>query len=137
MQSTALWGNVTSIAVLILAVLSPILGALADYSGMKKKLFLLFLLLGLAGLFSLSVTTEWTAFLCLFVVARVGYSACNVFYDSMLTDVTTDGNRYQTEICRCGESNPLFLGTVWKSLQEFQNIGRQRLCHTDVYKRQQ
>ena len=35
-QSTALWGNVTSIAVLILAVLSPILGALADYSGMKK-----------------------------------------------------------------------------------------------------
>ncbi|MGI5856985.1 MAG: MFS transporter [Candidatus Merdivicinus sp.] len=90
-QSTALWGNVTSIAVLILAVLSPILGALADYSGMKKKLFLLFLLLGLAGLFSLSVTTEWTAFLCLFVVARVGYSACNVFYDSMLTDVTTDG----------------------------------------------
>ena len=86
-QSTSLWGN---IAVLILAVLSPILGAVADYSGMKKKLFVLFLMLGLAGLFSLSVTTEWKAFLILFVVARVGYSACNVFYDSMLTDVTTD-----------------------------------------------
>ena len=89
-QSTAIWGNITSIAVLILAVLSPILGALADYSGMKKKLFLLFLMVGLAGLFSLSAVTEWKAFLCLFVVARVGYSACNVFYDSMLTDVTTD-----------------------------------------------
>ena len=89
-QSTVVWGNITSITVLILAILSPILGALADYSGMKKKLFLLFLMVGLAGLFSLSAVTEWKAFLCLFVVARVGYSACNVFYDSMLTDVTTD-----------------------------------------------
>ena len=89
-QSTVVWGNITSITVLILAILSPILGALADNSGMKKKLFLLFLMVGLAGLFSLSAVTEWKAFLCLFVVARVGYSACNVFYDSMLTDVTTD-----------------------------------------------
>ena len=42
------------------------------------------------------------------------------------------GNRFQfgNDFRRCGESNPLFLGTVWKSLQEFQNIGRQRLCHT-------
>lgn len=89
-QSSALWGNVTSIAILILAILSPILGAIADYSGMKKKLFVLFLMIGLVGLFALSVTSQWAAFLCLFVVARVGYSACNVFYDSMLTDVTTD-----------------------------------------------
>lgn len=89
-HATGLWGLVTSVAVLILAVLSPILGALADYRGMKKKLFTAFLVLGLAGLLSLCVTTDWMAYMLLFVVARVGYSACNVFYDSMLVDVTTD-----------------------------------------------
>ncbi|MGI5893486.1 MAG: MFS transporter [Candidatus Merdivicinus sp.] len=89
-QATGIWGTVTSIAVLILAVLSPILGALADYNGMKKKLFSSFLLLGVAGLLSLSIATEWVAFLVLFVIARIGYTACNVFYDSMLTDITPD-----------------------------------------------
>lgn len=89
-HATGLWGLVTSVAVLILAVLSPILGALADYRGMKKKLFTAFLVLGLAGLLSLCITTDWMAYMLLFVVARVGYSACNVFYDSMLVDVTTD-----------------------------------------------
>ena len=89
-QATGIWGTVTSVAVIILAVLSPILGAIADYNGMKKKMFTASLLLGVAGLISLSVTTEWAAFLVLFVIARIGYTACNVFYDSMLTDITTD-----------------------------------------------
>ena len=89
-HSSGLWATVTAVAVLILAVLSPILGAIADYNGMKKKMFVFFLALGILGLFSLSVTTNWLAFLYLFVVAKLGYSACNVFYDSMITDVSTD-----------------------------------------------
>ena len=89
-QATGVWGTVTSAAVLILAVLSPILGAVADYKGMKKKMFLTSLLLGIAGLLAMSFAGEWVAFLVLFVIARVGYSASNIFYDSMLTDVTTD-----------------------------------------------
>lgn len=89
-QATGVWGTVTSAAVLILAVLSPILGAVADYKGMKKKMFLTSLLLGIAGLLAMSFAGEWAAFLVLFVIARVGYSASIIFYDSMLTDVTTD-----------------------------------------------
>ncbi len=89
-QATGIWGTVTSAAVLILAVLSPILGAIADYGGMKKKMFTTSLLLGVAGLLAMSFTAEWVAFLVLFIIARVGYTACNIFYDSMLTDVTTD-----------------------------------------------
>ncbi len=89
-QATGLWATVTAIAVFILALCSPILGALADYKGMKKKVFSISLVLGVLGLLSLSVTTDWLAFLVLFVIARIGYSACNIFYDSMLIDVTTD-----------------------------------------------
>lgn len=89
-QASALWGTVTAVAVLILAVISPLLGAIADYKGMKKKMFAGFLVMGLLGAVGLTITSDWMAFLYIFVVARVGYSATNVFYDSMLTDVTTD-----------------------------------------------
>lgn len=88
--ASGLWGLVTAAAVLILAVLSPILGAVADYRGMKKRLFIGFLIMGLAGAVSLALAPDWLWFLFIFVAARLGYSACNVFYDSMLTDVTTD-----------------------------------------------
>ena len=88
--ASGLWGLVTAAAVLILAVLSPILGAVADYKGMKKKLFVGFLTMGLLGAVGLAFAADWLWFLLIFVAARLGYSACNVFYDSMLTDVTTD-----------------------------------------------
>ncbi len=88
--ASGVWATVTAVSVLILALLSPILGAIADYQGMKKRLFVFFLVLGIGGLILLSLTENWMAFLAFFVIARLGYSACNVFYDSMLTDVTTD-----------------------------------------------
>ena len=88
--ATGLWATVTAAAVLILALLSPLLGALADYQGMKKKLFAGALVLGLAGFTALALTGSWLAYLIFFVTARLGYSACNVFYDAMLTDVTDD-----------------------------------------------
>ena len=88
--ASGLWGLVTAAAVLILAVLSPILGAVADYQGMKMKLFVGFWAMGLLGAVGLAFTTHWLWFMVIFVAARLGYSACNVFYDSMLTDVTTD-----------------------------------------------
>lgn len=88
--ATGLWGIATSVAIAILAVLSPILGAIADYKGMKKKMFVCFLIVGLLGAFSLVITTNWLAYLYVFILARIGYSACNIFYDSMLTDITTN-----------------------------------------------
>ena len=48
--ASGLWASVTAASVLILAVLSPFLGAVADYSGMKRMLYLAELALGLAGL---------------------------------------------------------------------------------------
>ena len=89
-HATGMWGLVTSAAMLILAILAPILGAFADYKNMRKRLFVVSLIVGIIGLLGLCVTQNWLAYMLLFVVARLGYSACNVFYDSMLTDVTTD-----------------------------------------------
>lgn len=88
--TSGLWASVTAIAVLILAVLSPILGAIADYRGMKKPIFSFSLSISIIALLVLSFTNHWLIFLIVFVIARLAYSACNVFYDSMITDVTTD-----------------------------------------------
>ena len=88
--ASGIWGLATSIAVLILAVLSPFLGALADYRGMKKKIFSAFLTVGVIGLLLLSFAGSWISYLMLFVLTRLCYSACNIFYDSMLVDVTPD-----------------------------------------------
>ena len=88
--ASGIWALTTSVAVLILAVLSPFLGALADYKGMKKKMFSLFLVVGVIGLLLLSFSGNWISYMILFVITRIGYSAFNIFYDSMLVDVTAD-----------------------------------------------
>lgn len=88
--ASGIWALTTSVAVLILAVLSPFLGALADYKGMKKKMFSLFLVVGVIGLLLLSFSGNWISYMILFVITRIGYSVCNIFYDSMLVDVTAD-----------------------------------------------
>lgn len=88
--ATSLWGSATSVSILILAILSPILGAIADYENMKKKIFTFFFVLAIAGGILFTIAPGWISFLIFFIVARIGYAACNIFYDAMLIDVTTD-----------------------------------------------
>lgn len=88
--ASSLWGSATSISILILAVLSPILGAIADYENMKKKIFTVFFVLAIGGGFLFTFAPGWLSFLVFFIIARIGYAACNIFYDAMLVDVTTD-----------------------------------------------
>ena len=89
-HATSIWGPCTSIAILILALLSPILGALADYQNMKKRIFVIFLAIGIGGGIAFTIAPNWLTCLLFFIVSRIGYTACNVFYDAMLVDVTTD-----------------------------------------------
>lgn len=86
----AYWGYAASIATLLVAVIGPVCGTIADTRNMKKKIFIACLLVGTIGCASLGLMTHWLAFLVVFVVARVGFSSSIVFYDAMLTDVTTE-----------------------------------------------
>ena len=85
----AFWGYAASFVTVVVAVLGPTLGAVADLPGMKKKLFLLCVAVGVAGCAVMGLLQSWVWFLGCFVIAKIGYSASLVFYDSMLTDVTT------------------------------------------------
>ncbi len=89
-QSAAYWGFITAFCTLILAVLSPLLGTIADIRGMKIRMFGGALSVGLVAGVGMGVVSGWAAFAAVFVIAKVGYNATLVFYDAMLTDVTTN-----------------------------------------------
>lgn len=85
----AYWGYAASVATVIVALIGPILGSVADTKNYRKPLFVISMMVGVIGCAALSVPTSWMVFLAVFVIAKVGYNACLIFYDSMLVDVTT------------------------------------------------
>lgn len=84
----AYWGYAASAVTLIVALLGPVLGAITDFKGFKKPIFLGSMLLGTSGCLLLGFMKSWLAFLILFVIAKCGFSASLIFYDAMLSDVT-------------------------------------------------
>ena len=85
----AYWGYAASAVTVITAILSPILGTLADTRNFKKPIFILCLAVGVAGCCAMGLAKTWLPFLLIFIFAKVGFSGSLVFYDSMLADVTT------------------------------------------------
>lgn len=83
------WGYAMTISTLVIAILSPILGAISDTKGRRKPMFIAFLFMGLIGLSLQAITNNWILFLAIFIITKVGFNGSLVFYDSMLTDVTT------------------------------------------------
>ena len=84
------WGYAGSVATALVAIIGPICGSMADQRGFKKPIFLLCLALGAIGCAALGIAWSWLIFLVIFVIAKVGYSSSLVFYDSMLSEVTTE-----------------------------------------------
>ena len=98
---TAVWGSVNVIVTIIAVLLCPILGTFADFS-QKRKFFMTFALIGIVGCAVLSIfslLTEWAIagilFLIVYIVTETGFNSANVFYDSMLSDITTDENMHK------------------------------------------
>ncbi len=84
------FGYAQTVASLLVAILMPALGSLADYQGKKIKFFLGFFLTGAVCCAAMALPLGWLAFLVLYVLATVGLNSSATFYDSMLVDVTSD-----------------------------------------------
>lgn len=84
----AYWGYAASAATILVALIGPVLGTIADTKNFRKPLFTISMMIGVVGCAALSVPTSWIIFLAVFVIAKVGYNASLIFYDSMLVDIT-------------------------------------------------
>ena len=88
----AYWGYAASAATLIVALMGPIVGTITDTKGYKKPIFVVSILIGAVLCITLGFAKQWLLFLVIFVIAKAAYSASLIFYDSMLSDVTTEEN---------------------------------------------
>lgn len=88
---TALWifGLVTSLAVIGIGVVSPLLGALADVAAIKKRLLAVLMAVGVVGVAGMLFVEhgDWVLALSLFAVANVGLAGSFVFYDALLPHI--------------------------------------------------
>ena len=84
------WGYAQTVASLVIALLMPILGSIADVQGMKIKFFLGFFLTGVVMCLGMALPLGWLAFLIVYVLATIGLNGSLTFYDSMLIDTTSN-----------------------------------------------
>jgi len=91
--ATAYWSLGLSLSLLVVAILSPILGIVSDVAQSKKQFLTIFAATGIVGTGLLVLVDEgdWLLASILFVMARIGFSAANVFYDALLPHVASPG----------------------------------------------
>ncbi|MEN4011840.1 MAG: MFS transporter [Chloroflexota bacterium] len=87
--ATAYWGFTTSLSALIAAVISPVLGAMADFRGSKKRFLTIFMLLGVTGTALLYIvrTGDWLLGSLFFLIGNIGFAGSLVYYDALLPHV--------------------------------------------------
>jgi UMF1 family MFS transporter len=92
--ATSRFAWATTIAILIVAVVAPLLGAIADYAPLKKKLLGVFLVIGVAATGAMYAIQrgDWMLALVLFVVGNVGVAGSIVFYESLLPHLVGEGD---------------------------------------------
>lgn len=86
------YGFFISIASLIVAIISPILGTIADYKDTKKRFFIFFVTVGIVFTAALALvpTSMWGLLIVFYIITSVGFSSANIFYDAFLVDVSSN-----------------------------------------------
>ena len=93
-MSTAQLGLGNSLASLLVALMAPILGAIADKGGVRKKLLIFFAYLGVlmtAALFTIQ-KGEWALAIFVYAMGLIGFAGANIFYDSLLPGISNKKN---------------------------------------------
>ena len=82
---------ITALIALVIAMLSPLIGSLSNYTGNKKKFFVMFFFIAILGTVALIIPgLSYIALLIFFFVSSIAYGLTNVIYDAFLVDVTTE-----------------------------------------------
>ncbi|MCB8967363.1 MAG: MFS transporter [Ardenticatenaceae bacterium] len=90
-EGSRLWGLAVGIAMLVVALTSPFLGAIADYSGSKKRFLLFYTIMSVvftAGLF-FATPGQVAIGMGFFILAEIGYRSAQVFYNGLLPEIAT------------------------------------------------
>jgi UMF1 family MFS transporter len=87
--ATSRFAWATTIAVTIVALMAPVLGAIADHRPLKKRLLAVFMLIGVTATLLMATIGrgDWQYALALFVVGNIGVASTLVFYDSLLPHI--------------------------------------------------
>jgi len=88
-----LWGYTVAIGSLIAAIISPVLGAIADFRGSKKTFMAFFVALGVVStalLYLVDTPDDWLLCSILYILGTIGFAGSLVFYDALLPHVAND-----------------------------------------------
>ncbi len=90
--STAQLGFANALASLLIVLVAPLLGAIADAGGLKKRFLFLFAYLGILMTVGLAMVEQgaWEAAALLYVAGSIGFMGSNIFYDALLPSVAEE-----------------------------------------------
>lgn len=89
-KATAYFSIAIAIVTVVVALIGPVLGTIADHKDKRKVLFTTSVAVGVVGCLVNGFVAGWLAFLMVFILTRIAYNASLTFYDSMLGDITTE-----------------------------------------------
>ena len=89
-RATAYYSLAISIVTIIVALIGPVIGALADHKDRRRLFFNTVVAIGAACCVINGFVNAWVVFLIIYVITKVFYTSANTIYDSMLNDITTE-----------------------------------------------